>query len=105
MLIFLMSLAGIPPTAGFLGKYFIFLSLIQSGQYILAVIATLYAAVAIYYYFRIVKSMFVSEVREKEPMATSFGMRVALVVSGIMTLAIGLYPEPFLRFAQYTVLR
>jgi NADH-quinone oxidoreductase subunit N len=105
MLIFLLSLAGIPPTAGFLGKYYIFLSLIEARQYTLAVIATLYAAVAIYYYFRIVKSMFVSELREKAPMATSFGMRVALTVSGVMTLAIGIYPEPFLRLAQTSLLR
>ena len=105
MLIFLMSLAGIPPTAGFLGKYYIFWSLIEAHQYGLAVIATLYAAIAIYYYFRIVKSMFVSEVHDKEPMATSFGMRVALVVSGLMTLAIGLYPEPFLNLARHSVLK
>ena len=59
MLIFLLSLAGIPPTAGFLGKYYIFLSLIETHHYTLAVIATLYVAVAIYYYFRIVRSMFV----------------------------------------------
>jgi NADH-quinone oxidoreductase subunit N len=105
MLIFLISLAGIPPTAGFLGKYYIFWSLIQAHQYTLAVIATLYAAVAIYYYFRIVKSMFVSELKEKAPMATSFGMRVALTVSGVMTLVIGLYPEPFLKLAQSSLLR
>jgi NADH-quinone oxidoreductase subunit N len=105
MLIFLLSLAGIPPTAGFLGKYYIFLSLIEAKQYTLAVIATLYAAVAIYYYFRIVKSMFVSELREKAPMATSFGMRVALAVSGVMTLVIGIYPEPFLKLAQTSLLR
>ena len=60
MLIFLLSLAGIPPTAGFLGKYYIFLSLIETHHYTLAVIATLYVAVAIYYYFRIVRSMFVA---------------------------------------------
>jgi len=105
MLIFLMSLAGIPPTAGFLGKYYIFWSLIEAHQYTLAVIATLYAAVAIYYYFRIVKSMFVGELREKEPMATSFGMRVALAVSGIMTLAIGIYPEPLLKLAKDSLLK
>ena len=61
MLIFLLSLAGIPPTAGFLGKYYIFLSLIETGHYALAVIATLYVAVAIYYYFKIVRSMFIRE--------------------------------------------
>ena len=105
MLIFLISLAGIPPTAGFLGKYYIFWSLIEAHQYVLAVIATLYAAVAVYYYFRIVKSMFVNEVREKEPMATSVGIRVALAVSGVMTLLIGIYPEPFLNLAKNSVLK
>ena len=99
MLIFLLSLAGIPPTAGFLGKYYIFLSLIQTGHYALAVIATLYVAVAIYYYFKVVRSMFVREEAEHAPLATSFGLRMALGLSGVMTLAIGLYPEPFLRLA------
>jgi NADH-quinone oxidoreductase subunit N len=105
MLIFLLSLAGIPPTAGFLGKYYIFLSLIETGHYALAVIATLYVAVAIYYYFKIVRSMFVREPLEKAPLASSFGMRVALGVTGVMTLAIGIYPEPFLRLAQTSLLR
>jgi NADH-quinone oxidoreductase subunit N len=100
MLIFLLSLAGIPPTAGFLGKYYIFLSLIETHHYALAVIATLYVAVAIYYYFRIVRSMFAREITEPAPLSTSFGLRVALAVSGILTLGIGLYPEPFLRLAQ-----
>jgi NADH-quinone oxidoreductase subunit N len=105
MLIFLLSLAGIPPTAGFLGKYYIFLALIQTGHYTLAVVATLYVAVAIYYYFKIVRSMFIGEVTEKAPLATSFGLRLALVVSGVLTLAIGIYPEPFLRLAQTSLLR
>ena len=105
MLVFLLSLAGIPPTAGFLGKYYIFLSLVQTGHYVLAVVATLYVAVAIYYYFRVVKSMFVGESTEKAPMATSFGLRVALGVSFAMTLAIGLYPEPFLELARTSLLR
>jgi NADH-quinone oxidoreductase subunit N len=105
MLIFLLSLAGIPPTAGFLGKYYIFLSLIQTGHYTLAVVATLYVAVAIYYYFKVVRSMFTGEETEKAPLATSFGLRLALAVTGVMTLAIGIYPEPFLRLAQTSLLR
>ena len=105
MLIFLLSLAGIPPTAGFLGKYYIFLSLIQTGHYTLAVIATLYVAVAIYYYFKVVRSMFTREVTEKAPLASSFGLRLAVGVTGALTLGIGLYPEPFLRLAQTSVLR
>jgi len=105
MLIFLLSLAGIPPTAGFIGKYFIFLSLIQTGHYVLAAIATLYVAVAIYYYFRIVRSMFISPLAEQAPVSSSFGMRLALVITGIMTLGIGIYPEPFLNLAQTSLLR
>jgi NADH-quinone oxidoreductase subunit N len=104
MLLFLLSLAGIPPTAGFLGKYYIFLSLIETHHYTLAVIATLYVAVAIYYYFRIVRSMFVRDLTEPAPLSTSFGLRVALAVSGILTLGIGLYPEPFLRLAETSLL-
>ncbi len=105
MLIFLLSLAGIPPTAGFLGKYYIFLALIQTGHYTLAVVATLYVAVAIYYYFKIVRSMFLREELEKAPLASSFGLRLALGVTGALTLLIGVYPEPFLKLAQTSLLR
>jgi NADH-quinone oxidoreductase subunit N len=100
MLIFLLSLAGIPPTAGFLGKYYIFLSLIQTQHYLLAVAAVLYVAVAAYYYFRIVKVMFVSEAPPKAEISDSPGIRLALAVSAVFTLLIGLYPEPFLNMAQ-----
>jgi NADH-quinone oxidoreductase subunit N len=105
MLICLLSLAGIPPTAGFLGKYYIFLALIQTGHYTLAVIATLYVAVAVYYYFKIVRSMFIREATEKAPMAISFGLRAAALATGVLTLAIGIYPDPFLRLAQTSLLR
>ncbi|HWC96236.1 MAG TPA: NADH-quinone oxidoreductase subunit N [Candidatus Sulfopaludibacter sp.] len=105
MLVFLLSLAGIPPTAGFLGKYYIFYALIESGHYGLAIVATLYVAVAIYYYFKIVRSMFIREEMEKTPVATTFGLRLALGVSGLMTLLIGIYPEPFLEWAKNSLVR
>jgi NADH-quinone oxidoreductase subunit N len=100
MLVFLLSLAGIPPTAGFLGKYYIFLALIQTHKYGLAVIATLYVAVSLYYYFRLVRSMFVQPQTNSEPVTSSVGLRVALAVTGLLTLVIGMYPEPFLRMAH-----
>jgi len=104
MLIFLLSLAGIPPTAGFLGKYYIFWALIETRHYLLAVVAAAYVAVAIYYYFRVVRSMFVAEAPDREPVASSFGLRLALGVTGLLTLAIGIYPEPWLGLAQTSVL-
>src|ERR1051325_9023527 len=105
MLIFLLSLAGIPPTAGFLGKYYIFLSLIETQHYALAIIGTLYVAVAIYYYFRIVRSLFTREETSKEGLATTAGLRIALAASGLLTLGIGIYPEPFVRLAMESLTR
>jgi len=105
MLVFLLSLAGIPPTAGFLGKYYIFLSLLETRHYLLAVIATLYVAVAIYYYFRMVRAMFLAEPAPVAPLASSLGLRLAVGVSGVLTLGIGIYPEYFLRWAQTSLLR
>ncbi len=105
MLIFMLSLAGIPPTAGFIGKYYIFLALIQTRHYVLAVVATLYVAVAVYYYFRIVRSMFISPLADTEPVAGSLGLKVALALAGLATLGIGVYPEPFVSLARASWLR
>ena len=105
MLIFLLSLAGIPPTAGFLGKYLIFLSLLETGHTVLAVIAALYVAVAIYYYFRLVRAMFTTPQEHAEPVSSSLGLKVALGVTGVLTLVIGVYPEPWVRFAQWSITR
>ncbi len=108
MLIFLLSLAGIPPTAGFLGKLYIFLALIETGHWGLAIIASLFVAVAIYYYFRIVRSMFIrTEASETAapPLASSWGIRVALGITGALTLLFGIFPEPVIRFAQESLYR
>jgi NADH-quinone oxidoreductase subunit N len=104
MLIFLLSLAGIPPTAGFLGKYFIFLSLIETGHVTLAVVAVLYVAVALYYYFRIVSVMFMADPIDRELPSLSPGIQITLVVTAAMTLFIGLYPDPFIQIAGQSVL-
>ena len=103
MLIFLLSLAGIPPTAGFIGKYFIFLSLIETGHYYLAVLGVAYAVVALYYYFRIVVVMFMKRPLDEVPFATSFALRVALGVALAMTLLIGIYPQPIIVIAREAV--
>ncbi len=105
MLVFLLSLAGIPPTAGFLGKYYIFLALVETGHYYIAVVATLYVAVAIYYYFRIVRSMFVREETEMAPPEASWGLRFALGVTGALTLLIGVFPEPVFRYVGDSLLK
>jgi NADH-quinone oxidoreductase subunit N len=103
MLIFLLSLAGIPPTAGFIGKYFIFLSLIETGHYVLAVLGVAYAVVALYYYFRIVVTMFMKKARDTVPLSTGPGLSLALGVTLVATLLIGIYPQPFIVLAREAV--
>ena len=104
MLILLLSLAGIPPMAGFYGKYFIFLALLEAGQYVLAIFAALYVAVATYYYFRIIRAIFLSEEVQPAAVTPGWGTKVALVVCGAFTIIIGLYPEPFIRLASDSIL-
>ena len=103
MLIFLLSLAGIPPTAGFIGKYWIFLSLIQTRHYVLAVLAVGYSVVALYYYFRLVVAMFMKKTVDEAPLAFSSGISVALAVTLSMTLIVGIYPEPFIVLAREAI--
>ena len=103
LLIFMLSLAGIPPTAGFMGKYFIFLSLIETHHPVLAVFAVLYIVPALYYYFRIVVHAWLKAPGEAPRPVMSSAQAVALSVAVFVTLAAGLYPEPFTRLAQYAL--
>ena len=73
MLVFMLSLAGIPPTAGFIAKYYLFAAVIETGHTTLAVIAALNVAIGLYYYMRIVVAMFMSEATEKTDLTLSPG--------------------------------
>ncbi len=105
MLVFLVSLAGIPPTAGFLAKYYIFLALLESGHYYLAVIGVLYVAVAIYYYFRVIRSMFFEEPAIQPQFRMGRGLGIAFATAIAATIGIGIFAEPFVRIASMTLLR
>jgi NADH-quinone oxidoreductase subunit N len=100
MLVFMLSLAGIPPTAGFVAKYFLFAAVIETGHTTLAVIAALNVAVSLYYYMRIVVAMFISEATEKTGLSLPPGLVSVLAITLIFTLLIGLYPDPFINWAH-----
>jgi len=103
MLLFLLSLAGIPPAAGFLGKYYIFLSLIESGHYWLASLGVLYSLFGLYYYLKIANSMLMRAPMETERLPLSLGMRCTLGVTALATLVIGVFPEPFIRGVNWSL--
>ena len=103
MFIFLLSLAGIPPLAGFYGKYFIFLSLIESGHYVLASLAVLYALFGLYYYLKIGNAMFMREPADKSRLKIDPAMWAALGVTSFATVFIGIMPEYFIRAVSWSL--
>jgi NADH-quinone oxidoreductase subunit N len=103
MMVFLLSLAGIPPLAGFLAKYYIFLSLIESQHYVLAGLAVLYALFGLYYYLKIANAVFMREPMDTERLPVSVGMRAALGITALATIVIGVFPEPFIQIVNWSL--
>lgn len=98
--LFLLSLAGIPPLAGFIGKFYVFSSAIEGRFFTLAVAAALNSAVAAYYYFKIVRFMYLVPSPAAEPFRYSVPFLVALWLTLLGTVAMGLFPAPFIAFVQ-----
>jgi NADH-quinone oxidoreductase subunit N len=103
MLIFLLSLAGIPPLAGFYGKYFIFLSLIETGHYALASLGVLYSVFGLYYYLKMANAMFMGQPEERGLLPVSWTMRVALAVTAFATVFIGILPDRFIQVVNWSL--
>ncbi len=104
MLLFMLSLGGIPPTAGFMGKLYLFAAAVNAGYVWLVVVAVLMSAVSLYYYLRIVLQMYLREgdgVEPAELVAAPWTERV-IWVCGAAVLLIGVLPAPFLAAARAT---
>ena len=95
---FLFSLAGIPPLAGFFAKFYVFLAAIKAGLFTLAVIGVVTSVVGAFYYLTIVKVMYFDEPKEAmEPMRVE--LRIVLAVAGIFNLLFFVYPAPLVNAA------
>jgi NADH-quinone oxidoreductase subunit N len=93
MLVFMLSLGGIPPTAGFMGKFWLFSAAIEAGYVWLAVIGVLNSAISLYYYIRIVVFMYLrKETSGSEPVLGP-ALAVTLGLAVVATIALGLYPQ------------
>ena len=104
MLILLLSLAGVPPTAGFVGKLYLFGAAIERGYVLLALIAVVNSTISLFYYMKVAVAMYM---RDLPPtglaLSPSRPLRVVLFVTVVGTLAIGIYPGPFLDLAKASV--
>ncbi len=98
MSIFMISLAGIPPTAGFFAKFYIFKTALEAGYLWIVVVAVIMTVVSLYYYFRVIMVMYMGEVSERLPSAPA-GITVAGVMLGILafaTILFGILPGGFI---------
>ncbi|MGK2858489.1 MAG: NADH-quinone oxidoreductase subunit N [Thermoanaerobaculia bacterium] len=102
MVVFLLSLGGIPPTAGFIGKYYLFAAAISAGYAWLAVIAVLMSAVSMFYYFRLIVAMYLKEGKAAEVVA-SRQVRFVVVLCLVATLVLGILPERMIRGAARSI--
>lgn len=102
--IFLLSLAGIPPLAGFLGKFFVFAAAIESKFVLLAIAGIINSIIALYYYVRVIKYMYLEEPSAEGVYATSIPLEVALIIALIGILIIGVWPSSFLNWITASLL-
>jgi NADH-quinone oxidoreductase subunit N len=102
-IIFFLSLAGIPPTAGFVGKLVVFRAAIESGFVVLAVIGVITSAIAAYYYFMVIKTMFMEEPVSEQVLSPSRSLAFGLAVMVLATLLLGIFPNSLLEFAAESV--
>ncbi|NKB57066.1 MAG: NADH-quinone oxidoreductase subunit NuoN [Alphaproteobacteria bacterium] len=96
ILIFMFSLAGIPPMAGFFGKFFIFTAAIEAELYTLAIIGVVASVVGAYYYLRIVKIVFFDDLTERFDKPIGRSLSTVMTLSGVVTILFFLWPAPIL---------
>ncbi|MBY0371183.1 NADH-quinone oxidoreductase subunit N [bacterium] len=101
--VFLFSMAGIPPTAGFTAKYYLFYSAIQAGQVWLVVLAVLCSAIGAYYYLRVIVQLYMREAIAGSPLQNWKPSRAAVttaLAAVILVLQLGIYPAPALKMLR-----
>jgi NADH-quinone oxidoreductase subunit N len=97
---FLISLAGIPPTGGFLGKFFVFGAAVQQQMWVLLAVAAVNSVIAAFYYLNVVRYMFLMPSPEDSPPITADApLTGAIVLAGVVTLLLGLVPGPVINWA------
>jgi len=98
--LFLLSLAGIPPLAGFLGKFLLFAAAIDSKLILLAIAAAINSVIAFYYYVNVIKCMYFNPAKNSAAAPKSAALQIALIITLIGILIVGIWPGPFLQLVN-----
>ena len=100
MTVSLLSMAGIPPLAGFVGKFFLFAAAIDAGFLWIAVLGFVLSMVSVYYYLMVVKSMYLGESPDEKPYVLSATLKCTAFLAMAVTVLLGVYPGPLSRLAE-----
>jgi NADH-quinone oxidoreductase subunit N len=104
MVVFLISLTGIPPTAGFIGKLFIFTAVVKANYIWLAVVGVLNSVVSLYYYVKIIRNMYLRNIDDDAKVMQFPAMSLVLIlILAVPTLVFGLFYTPVVAWAESSV--
>ncbi len=96
LLIFLLSLAGVPPLGGFIAKLYIFTAAVNQNLFFLVIVGLINVVISMYYYLVVVKKIYISEPTDPTPISVSPALQAVVYISLIGVLALGIYPKPFI---------
>lgn len=100
LLVFFLSLIGIPPTGGFMGKLFVFGAAVNQGLYVLVAFGIINSVISVYYYFGVARLVFFTSGPDESPIRPGLVMGGVVAITLIMTLLIALYGQPFIDLAN-----
>ena len=100
MLLFLLSLTGIPPTAGFIAKFVVIWSVLRTGHLALAVLAVVCSVISAFVYLRVAVLMYMKEPKEPEPSRCPLAVSLALGVAALVTVIGGIFPGSLTFWAE-----
>ena len=95
----MLSMAGIPPLAGFMAKFFLFSAAIDAGYLWIAVLGFVLSMVSVYYYLNVVKYLYLAEPPSDEPFQVGLPIRLAVIVAMTGTVILGVFPAPVAKVA------
>jgi len=94
LLVSMFGLAGIPPTAGFAGKWFLFAAALEKGQLLLVLIAAVNATISLYYYLQVIRAAYLFEPKEETPIEMSSSLRLGAILALLLIFLSGVWPGP-----------
>jgi proton-translocating NADH-quinone oxidoreductase chain N len=104
MAVFMLSLTGLPPTSVFVGKFYVLAAAIDNGLLWLAVVGIVNSVISLYYYVGVIRAMYVMPAASERAVPEPAALQVALGLTGLGTIAIGLYPQPLIDLARNATL-